>query len=269
MSTPQSPYRERALEQDDIREALDERVRVVSVPRWIALVVGLLLIVGLIAWSASKEVQTTVDAQGVISLPGGIPHVVAPLAGVVVSPPPSPGSSVTPGQVVSKIDTGRGPSVSVTALEGGTINTAPVVLGSYVNAGDVLATIVPPGAHQPVFVLFVTDSEANEVTPGMTAEVTPAADVSQTSVLLKCRVVSVQGIPDTPSRIDNIAGSVLASAFEKVPSNEVVLEPTEPGHATQDGYVWNTSAGSVTFRLASRVSARIVLKQESPLSYVF
>jgi hypothetical protein len=138
-----------------------------------------------------------------------------------------------------------------------------------VNAGDVLATIVPPGAHQPVFVMFVTDSDASEISSGMTADVTPAADVSQASVLLKCRVVSVQGIPDTPSRIANLAGSVLASAFEKVPSNEVVLEPTEPGHATQDGYVWNTSAGSVTFRLASRVSARIVLKQESPLSYVF
>jgi HlyD family secretion protein len=269
MSTPQSPYRERALEQGDVREALDERVRVVSVPRWIALVVALLLIVGLLAWSASKEVQTTIDAQGVISLPGGIPHVVAPLAGVVVTPPLSPGSSVAAGEVVSKLNTGRGQPVSVTALEAGSINTAPVVLGSYVNAGDVLATIVPPGTHQPVFFLFATESEASQIRTGMSAEVTPAASVSQASVLLKCRVVSVQAIPDTASRIANVAGSALASAFDKVPSNEVVLEPTEPGHATQDGYVWHTSAGSVTFRLASRVSARIVLKQESPLSYIF
>jgi hypothetical protein len=269
MSTPPSPYRERALEQDDVREALDERVRVVSLPRWIALVVGLLLIVGLIAWSASKEVQTTVEGQGVISLPGGIPHVVTPLAGVVVTPPPSVGSSVGTGEVVAKISTGAGPPVAVTALEGGTISTAPVVLGSYVHPGDVLATIVPPGTHQPIFFVFVTDSEASEITPGMSAEVTPAAAVSQTAVLLKCRVVSVQGIPDTASRIANVVGSVLASSLEKVPSNEVILEPTEPGQATQDGYVWNTSAGSITFRLASRVSARIVLKQESPLSYVF
>ncbi|MBV8988618.1 MAG: hypothetical protein JOY58_06605 [Solirubrobacterales bacterium] len=268
MSFRSGLFRDRALHQGDVREALDERARIVGVPRWIALAIAALVILGFVAWSASTEIQTTVNAQGVISSNDGVPVVVSPVAGTVLTPPPPRGTVLRRGDVVATVNVGRGAPVEVRAATAGSVDLVLTAPGAFIPAGGELAIIVPVGAT-PVGFLFVTTSEASQLRLGMEALLSPRVPESRATALLEGRIVYIGNFPATPERLTLLLGPVLASQLAVGPPVDEVEVQLTPDRSTPSGYAWTAGAGPASVSVGTRVSARVRLKQQSPLSYVF
>lgn len=261
-------FRERALEQADVREALDERVRVVGLPRWIALALGFLVILGFVAWSASTEVHTTVDADGVISPQQGLQVLASPASGVVTSAPPRRGSVVAPGEVVATIDTGRPPLVRVKAVVGGSIAAVSATAGSFVDAGSELATIEAPDTKPAAF-LLVTAEEATRLQPGKQVLLSPGLEESRATSLLEGKIVHVDPYAATPERLKTLLGPVRASELEGEPPRHFVEVKLLTDPSTPSGYAWTRGNGLPSVAVGMPLTGRIVLSKHSPLSYLF
>lgn len=261
-------FRDRALERADVREALDERVRVVGLPRWIALALGSLVILGLVAWSASTEIHTTVDADGVISAEQGLQVVASPVAGVVTTVPPRRGTVVARGEVVATIDTGRPPLVRVKTVAGGSIAAVSATAGSFVSAGSELATIESPNAKPAAF-LLVTREEAARLQPGQQALLSPGLEESRATSLLEGRVVQVDPYAASPARLTTLLGPARASQLEGEPPLHFVEVMLLSDPSTPSGYAWTRGTGLPSIAVGMPLTARIVLSKKSPLSYIF
>jgi multidrug resistance efflux pump len=267
-SPPAGPFRERALQQGDVREALDEHVRIVGVPRWIALAIGVLVVVGFIAWSASKEVQNTIDGEGVLGSQAGVVVVAAPVSGTVLQAPPAGGTAVRAGAVIARIDSGQGRAVVVRARTAGTVQSTAAAVGSVVSAGEQLAALAPAG--QAVAYLFLPLGEAGQVKPGMKVLLSSTVEESHASGLLQGRVRRVDTSPASPAELGLLLGPALAATFpqdQPVVKVDIALvrNPSAPG-----GYARTAGSGSPGAPASgSLLTGRVVLQQRSPLDYVF
>lgn len=261
-------FRSRALAQGDAREALDERVRVVGVPLWAALVVAVLAIVGFVAWSVAGQVQNTVPVRGVISSAAGIPVIQAPVAGTVVMTPPPRGSEIRRGQVIAKINDPRGAPVPVRAVTAARIGKVLVAPGEFVSAGGELAETVP-ATVKPLAFVFVSPDQVPSLRVGMRTLLSPAVKQSHAAGLLKGRIVHIADFPVTRQRLTLLLGPVLAAQFETgTPVQEVeVALSRDP--STAGGFAWTNNAAAVPIRLGSSVTGRIEVGSRSPLSYLF
>jgi multidrug efflux pump subunit AcrA (membrane-fusion protein) len=261
-------FRDRALEQGDIREALDERVRIVGVPRWIALAIGVVIVLGFIAWSASKDIETSVKGGGIIAPQQGVHLVASPVAGTVVSAPPGGGTPVRAGQILATIDTGHGAPVKVTSLFAGTIDNVSAAPGAFVNAGGQIATIEPAGAT-PAALLFVPASQASQLKVGMQALLSPSLNQSRATALLKGRIQRIATYPASPAELNLILGAGLASQLANGPAVQEVQVALVPDRSTPSGYAWTQGKGPSSVRIGAPLSGRVVLSRNSPLSHVF
>jgi multidrug resistance efflux pump len=261
-------FRERALQQGDVREALDEHVRIVCAPRWIALAIGVLVVVGFIAWSASKEVLNTIDGEGVLGTQSGVTVVAAPVSGTVTQPPPAGGTVVRAGAVIARIDAGQGRTVAVRARTAGTLQSVTVVAGSEVSAGEQLAALAPAG--RAAAYLFLPLGEASAVKPGMKVLLSGTVEESHATGLLEGRVRRVDTAPASPAELELLLGPALTATFQQdqpVVRVDVALvrAPSEPG-----GFARTSGAGAFgSLGSGSLLTGRVVLEQRSPLDYVF
>ena len=262
-------FRDRALQRGDVREALDERIRVVGVPRWIALVLGILVIVGLLAWSGSKHVESTLDAGGILGSQRGIHVVGAPVPGTVAAPLPDIGTRVERGQRLTSIDTGQGGPVAVKAFTKGKVASVAGAPGTPVTSGQELATIEPRAGSARAF-LFVPLDEAPQIREGMKVLLSPTVEQSQATTFLKGSVADVGTYPATPARLGLLLGPGLSPSFESgSPVVEVQIQLVRDP-STPTGYAWTRGNGPPKrLPLETPLSGQIVLNSKSPLSYVF
>jgi hypothetical protein len=260
-------FRDHALEQADAREALDERVRVVGLPRWIALALGFLVILGFVAWSASTEVHKTVDADGVISPEQGLQVLASPVAGIVTTAAPRRGTAVAAGQAVAMIDTGRPPLVEVKTVAGGSIEAVSAAAGSFVSAGSELATIQAPGA-KPAGFLLVTDEEAAQLAPGKQVLLSPGLEESRATSLLEGKITQVDAYAATPARLTTLLGPARAAELKGGPALHFVEVELLADPSTRSGYAWTTGAGQPRITVGMPLTGRIVLSKKSPLSFI-
>jgi HlyD family secretion protein len=143
--------------------------------------------------------------------------------------------------------------------------TAP---GAFITPGGELATIVPVGARRVAF-LFVSTSQASQLRIGMQALLSPRVAESRATGLLEGRIVHIGDFPATPDRLTLLLGPVLASQLASGPPVDEVEVELAPDRSTPSGYAWTTGAGPASVSVGTRVSGRVRLKQQSPLSYVF
>jgi multidrug efflux pump subunit AcrA (membrane-fusion protein) len=262
-------YRQRALAQSDKREELDQRVAVVGPSRWFALVLAVLVIVGLLAWSAVAKVRTTVSAVGVTSVEGVERPVDTPAAGTLQSLPLLRGMSVHAGQVVARIDTATGATTEVRAAVNGRLEHVAATPGGYVAAGTQLATIVPDGAPLTA-VVFVELADAEQVVPGLRVELRQAASRTQDADTLLGRVATVGTQPVTTDELRLVAGTErgerLAAAGELLRVDVRLDRDAE----TPTGLAWTGGGdGPARLDIGTPVTATIVLKDDSALGTVF
>lgn len=266
---PSRIFRERALRQGDVLEALDERVAVVGAPRWIALALGIAVVLGFLAWAASDEVQQTVAGTGIVSSAPPSGSVEAPVAGTVTRPPPPVGTAVTKDGQIARIDPGSGAEVPVRAFVPGRVTAVSVGAGSVVSEGDQLATI-EPGEATPAAYLFVPLDEADQIDPGMEVLLSLEGPASQSSALLEATVSGVASYPATQERLDLVLGESLAAVFADGPLVvEVDLELRRDA-SSPSGYAWTTGDGPAgPLALGTPLSGRVIVARQSPLELVF
>jgi len=266
---PSRIFRERALRQGDVLEALDERVAVAGAPRWIALALGVAIVLGFLAWAASDEVQQTVAGTGIVTSAPPPGSVEAPVAGTVTRPPPPVGTAITRDGEVARIDPGTGPDVPVRAYVAGQVKAVTAGAGAVVSAGDQLATIEPDDAT-PTAYLFVPLDDADQIDPGMEVLLSPEGPASQTSALLEATVRDVGVYPATQERLELVLGESLASTFADGPLVvEVGLELRRDA-STPSGYAWTTGEGpDGPPALGTPLSGNVVVARQSPLQLMF
>jgi multidrug resistance efflux pump len=251
-----------------VREALDEHVRIVGVRRWILLAIGVLVVIGFIAWSASKEVQNTIDGEGVLGTQTGVAVVAAPVSGTVTQPPPAGGTAVPAGALIARIDPGQGRPVAVRARTAGTVQSVTVAAGSVVSAGEQLAALAPAG--KAVAYLFLPLGEAGQVRPGMKVLLSSTVEESHATGLLEGRVRRVDTAPASPEQLELLLGPALAATFQ--PDQPVVRLDVAlvRDRSASGGYGLTSGAGSPgSLGSGSLLTGRVVLEQRSPLDYVF
>ena len=242
MAPRSSAFRARALEHGDIREALDERTQIVGPSRWLALVVGVLVLLGLVAWAASREIETTVEAGGVVIPAGGFATVAAPRSGIVLVAPPAEGTLVRPGEVVATLDTGDGVTVPVRALRGGTVEAVSAARGGFVTAGDELATLTPEAV--PTVVVFVPTSDVAQLRVGLRTRLSPGGTEGT--------VDRIADRPASPQRLRLLLGPSAGPYLTGPPVQEVEILPAPAG-----------------LRPGTQLTARVIVRATSPIREIF
>jgi hypothetical protein len=252
-------FRERASPESQIRESLDERVPVVRGPAWLGLVLVVLAIAGLIAWAASSRVEVSVNGTGVVMSVPLPQQVQAPVAGTVTQAPAAPGSTVRAGEVVATLTTATHLLVPVRAAEPGTIGDGSVTTGAVVQPGTTLALIEPAGAALRAY-LYVPLNAGSQLRPGQEALVTPVGPQQQQESLIEGQVVTVQDIPATPERLDQVLGPTLGPrAASGSPVIEVVVRLSA-----------RSGSGPLRpLRLQTPLTGRVIVSQSSVFHLTF
>lgn len=97
-------FREAALERLSAPERLDQGLRIVGRPTWVALLALAGLVVGGLIWSIVLTVPVTVPGQGILLSPGGLLDVTADNPGRLLSFSVAVGDKIKAGTAVARLD---------------------------------------------------------------------------------------------------------------------------------------------------------------------
>lgn len=259
-------FRERALSRGDMRESLDQRVRVVSVPRWVALALGILVVCGFVAWAASSEIETAVSGTGVLSSAPPLAVVESAAAGVVAEIV-SEGQAVRSGERIARVRTSDGRMVNVTSYASGAVASVRVQPGEVVAAGDPLVSIEPEGGNRAAY-LFVPLDDVSQIEVGQEVLLSAEVQESQATQLVKGVVDHVGTAPATPEELERKLGPALGPRLASGPllvevGVRVVGSGPVPGG--QDA----SPSAPEALPVGTLLSGRVVVSRRSPLDYVF
>lgn len=265
-------FRSRAMSKSSGPEKLDERVRVVTVPGWIGLGAGLVLVAALLGWGA---LGTTRSQVGGTALLVHRPHAFtaeAPVNGVVTQDPPAAGTLVTEGQqiaAVTRADSPYAPPVPVLAPVSGEIVADVVDRGTVVVPGQNLAYLELPDVPL-VAQVFVPTSDGKRVLPGMAAAVEPSIAPASRYGLMRATVTDVSPYSLSPDRIRTIvANDVIAARIINGPPVLLVTLGLRTA-ATRSGFAWTSGTGPpFAIDSGTLAAATITLSSQRPLGSVF
>jgi multidrug resistance efflux pump len=246
-------FREGATPETQIRQSLEEQGPVVRGPAWLGLALVVLAILGLLAWALSTQVEKAVTASGAMMYAPVPLSLQAPATGTVIEAPPPVGTAVRAGEVLARIAAAGHGAVSVIAPSTGVVLEHQTVVGSVAQSGQTLAQIVPEGAALRAY-LYVRLGDGENLRPGQEVLVTPDGPQQQQERLIEGHVVSVDDIPATPARLDQVLGPTLGPrAASGSPVVEVIaaLSPASSSHDV------------LPLRLQTPLSARIILSKSS------
>lgn len=259
-------FRERALSRGDMRESLDQRVRVVSVPRWIGLALGVLLVCGFIAWAASSEIETTVSGTGVMSSAPPVEVLEAPVAGVVAEIV-SEGASVRDGERVARIRTSDGSIQDVPSYVTGSVASVRAQRGRVVREGEALVAVEPAGGNRAAY-LFVPLDDASQLAPGQEVLLSAEVEESQATDLVQGVVEQVATTPASPEELERALGPALGPRLASGPLL-VQVDVRITGDEPAPGGPETEPPPPEALPLGTLLSGRVVVSRRSPLDFVF
>jgi len=171
-------------------EALDEIVATTRPRLWIALVSLLALIALGVGWIFFGRIPLQVEAQGVVSEPGGSVIIPAPVTGAVDVVVAS-FTDVAKGDTLAFITPfNDDPKTTIVAAGPGTITSLLVQNGQGVQAGEALFVLDPPNDSNVVRILaFPTSPDVERFKPGQ------LVTVSLGSIQTQGTVVTVSEVP--------------------------------------------------------------------------
>ncbi len=263
-------FRSRAMSRSAGPEKLDERIRVVTVPGWISLAIGVTVAISILGWAALGT--TRVEVSGVALLVRD-PHTFiaeSPVDGYVDAAPPAPGTRVQQGQQIASIRPSTGSaSVPVLAPVTGTVASSAVDLGTMVVARQNVAYLELVGVPL-VAQVFVPTAAGKRVQPGMTAQVEPSIAPAARNGRMLATVRSITPYSVSPDRIRAVVGNaVIAEQIIDGPPVLLVTLDLRPGGG-RDGYAWTFGTGP-PFSIVSGTlaNATITISKSHPLNAVF
>ncbi len=260
-------FRKQALRHIASPDQLDQVITITDPRGWLAITALGLIAGAIVIWSILGEVPVTVSGQGVIRPSTGLPAVVAPVSGQVVSLDVNRTLRVEAGQVLGSIQGATGDPVQVRAPVGGTVVSVGVDRWSPVTAGAVIAEIEPDDAVL-VAILFVPAEQAASIRPGMKVQLTPANRTANATGFILGQVAERGSLPASQSEVASILGSSQAAA-------ELARQIPEPLRVVvtldrEDGrLVWTSGAGNDGLILPGiALSGSVVLTQVPPIAVV-
>ena len=172
MSSPKHPagsglFRERAVSSIDSVERFDEAITIVSSRSVLALATICALLFCVMIWAIFGTVSVGVQGRGVIVSGSGVQLVIAASAGTLIALPQRVGDIVAQGEAIARMRTSGGDIVALRAPATGRLAERSPQLGSFIAAGDPVATIEPAGAS-PTAIVFVPVETDRQVAVGMT-----------------------------------------------------------------------------------------------------
>lgn len=157
-------FRENALAQLDVAVEIDNQLPLVRRRTWLVVVGVALVAAAVLMWAALTPSQTSVTATGRVVAAGGVVQFSPMVAGTISSESPVPGQEVALGETVFKVDTMSG-TILVKSLVSGSIWQVLVRLSDGVQAGEVIATLLPDGSENTALIA-VPEPESAGITIG-------------------------------------------------------------------------------------------------------
>ena len=242
MLTP-GKFRHKALQKMSSPEQLDSLLKVTTPRRWIGLTGLLIVIAGVVVWSATASVPTTLSGPGYLLPQGGLRLVQATVPGTIAGITVGVGDHVVAGQPIGEIVTAGGKTVSVLSPETGVITEADTVKNAYVQSGDRLALVQPVGFPLVIYAYVPTDIAAG-LRPGVPVHVSFGAGIGQAYGYAEGTVSSVSQFPATEERLNFILqdSSVVDTVRKLGATNEVQIVMSQSAK-TPNGLVWGSGEG--------------------------
>jgi len=236
-------FRHKALQKMQSPEQLDRMLRITLPRRWIGLTGLLLIVTGVVVWSAVAAVPTTLEGTGYLLPQGGLRQVQSPISGTVAGLRVGIGDHVVAGEPIGEVIGPSGKPASILAPETGVITEADTVAHAYVSAGDRVALVQPVGWPLVIYTYVPTDVAAG-LRPGVPVHVQFGAGIGPRYGYATGVVESVSQFPATPERLNFILqdSSVVNSVEKLGPSNEIVIAMDQSAH-NPSGLVWGSGSG--------------------------
>lgn len=157
-------FRERALAQLDVAVEIDNQLPLVRRRTWLVVLGVAIVAAAVLMWAALTPSQTSVTAEGRVVAAGGVVQLSPSAAGTVASTAPIAGQPVAAGETVFMVETMAG-TVPVKALVAGSIWQVLVRMSDGVQAGELLATLLPVGSENTAL-LAVPETDSAGIVPG-------------------------------------------------------------------------------------------------------
>ena len=247
------------------------RSRIITRGKVIALVGLALLIAAAVLWSVFAQAPETIVGDGVIVPSTGYTEAGTRTVGVVNSVLVSPGDEVEAGQTLVTID----PQNPAAQRETVTAASAGVVVEVFARPGRPTAlgqplVILLPDSVESVTKAFMPAGQAETITPGMQALISPADAPRAQYGFIVGEVRSVAPAPVSRDRLLALLGDnddLVDYLLSKGPVQEVTV--TMNRAETPSGYEWTIAQGP-NFAISSSTlaSVAVVTSNRSVASWV-
>ena len=164
-----SLFRAKALAQLDVAAEVDNQLPLVSRRSWLLLAGAAVLVAAFGLWASLTPSVTSVSGPGrIVAAPGALP--VATTVDGVLQATAEAGDALAAGDPAAVVTLPNGSTAPVPAPVAGTVWQLPLLPGTVVRAGDVLATLLPEGSADSAQ-LVLPEAQAVAVQPGMQASI--------------------------------------------------------------------------------------------------
>jgi multidrug efflux pump subunit AcrA (membrane-fusion protein) len=196
-------FRTKALAKRRQAEELDRLPEVAKPRGWLAALALAVVVIGLVGYAVAGEIPRRVEADGVLSSRGGIIEVQSRESGEVTRMLVEIGDRVKPGSTVAEIESPDGGRAEITSGFQGSVLELRTAEGRVLQPGSEVVTIAAePGEKPTGAYLFVDQSVAAGVAPGMKVDVDVSSAPSQEFGVVRGEVDSVSGAPISPQEMD-------------------------------------------------------------------
>jgi hypothetical protein len=250
-------------------ERVEQRLQVTTPRMWLALVGFVILIVAGLVWGILGRAADQVEGVGVMLPSDGLYELSSPAAGIVRGITAQNGDTVTTGEQVLSLEQPDGQVREVRSAIDGSIVALLVKLGSYLDAGAVVASIEPAGSDLQV-VVFVGAAAGKQITTGMTAYIAPSTAPPAQYGMMKGTVTEVSSLTVSADQLEVTLGThspLIDVLLARGPALEVVVQLERA--ATPSGFAWTASNGpNFPITSGTPVDASVVIDQSSPLQQI-
>lgn len=250
-------------------EHVEQRLQVTTPRMWLALVGFVILIVAGLVWGILGRAADQVEGVGVMLPSDGLYELSSPAAGIVRGITAQNGDTVTTGEQVLSLEQADGQVREVRSAIDGSIVALLVKLGSYLDAGTVIASIEPAGSDLQV-VVFVGAAAGKQITTGMTAYIAPSTAPAAQYGMMKGTVTEVSSLTVSADQLEVTLGThspLIDVLLARGPALEVVVQLERA--ATPSGFAWTASNGpNFPITSGTPVDASVVIDQSSPLQQI-
>ena len=249
-----------------------DQVALFGSPRmWIALVGVVSLIGGFLVWSVLARPPVTASVGGVISTAGGPLEVGATVEGSVDSMFVTVGTQVELGNTLATIIGAQGQKVRIRTPVAGTVIELATQEGDFVSSGEGIATIQRVDQNLVALALVPSSSIAG-IVPGDPVQIAPDAVSSGQYGYITGTVSSVASTPMSVSRVQRLVGGV--AGYESLSSvAEPIIEveiALDLDESTPSGFAWTIGAGP-PYELVSGTpwQGQVITGDKAPLAVLF